>query len=161
MRKPISRASSGRRVSSHLSCPRRAVSTASKEYNIVWEWVQGREWSCQLVTKEFTRSQGFIPIQSSSQVSSFVATWLGGRLLLASLSFLVQWILNSFLHTSTLTEYVLWLHFEGMGSSDWCHAWDHLSETLMGRPWILASWFMLAVVYMLSRTQGRRQYCKN
>lgn len=40
------------------------------------DWVQGREWICRLVTKEFTRNHGPVPMPSSSQVSS-LSTWLG------------------------------------------------------------------------------------
>lgn len=76
MRNPIFRTSSGRRIFSHLSSPGRAVLMPLRNTITVGEWVQGREWICQVVTEEFTRSQGFIPVQNSSQVSS-LAIWLG------------------------------------------------------------------------------------
>lgn len=118
------------------------------------DWVQRREWICQLVSEEFTRrNQGPVPIPNSSQVRS-LSTWLGRQVLFGFCLFLFwssefwipfcTWPLQQSVHCS-LTAFwksgVFWL-LSGMAET----IWQIKKEALMGRHWILASWSRLAVV---------------
>lgn len=151
MRKPMFRAFSGRRVSSlHLPPPRRALSAAcKKEYKSVWKRLSAREGMNLLFSDwRIRQKSGSSPNskQFPGELSEHLARETGSLS-----SFLVQWILNFFLHISTSVECAL---LSECILKEWGlliavrHGWDHLAsqDALMSRHRILASWSRLAVV---------------